>query len=153
MELQSKRVFALVTWIDTAKVLPRMAAPAWLQPAVCKCACFPVVLSTELLNNFKTFANLMHKNSRKASLEFASLSRVTQCILHTLRSCLCLIFCQPCVPVLCPFFCCCHGDMCSGIFFLSLDHWFSWKYWTRLVLVFYFVFFHKYFYLCIVNYW
>lgn len=120
MELQSKRVFALVTWIDTAKVLSRMAAPAWLQPAVCKCACFPVVLSTELLNNFKTFANLMHKNSRKASLEFASLSRVTQRILHTLRSCLCLIFCQPCVPVLCPFFCCCHGDMCSGIFFFYL---------------------------------
>lgn len=66
MELQRKRMFALVALIDTAKFLSKMAALAFLQPAEWKCARFSIVLSTELLNNFKTFANLRHKNSRKA---------------------------------------------------------------------------------------
>lgn len=55
MELQSRGIFALVTLIDAAKFLSKMAVLALLQPTVCKCDCFSIALSTESIIQLKDF--------------------------------------------------------------------------------------------------
>lgn len=124
MELQSRGIFALVTVIDAAKFLSKMAVLALLPTTVCKCACFSIALSTESTIQLKGFCQsdaYTEEESTTLTCVFLLSDRKCHCRCSGVS---CVSFTASCSFLHPAWFSVDFPEIFEvGFIFLSLDHW------------------------------